>query len=1070
MTADKKTLLRDALKFVQQGKVDKAIEAYRAIVKDDPKDVKVQNSLGDLYIRQGKKKEGIAAYLEVATLYERDGFALRSIAILQKIINLDAEQTPVRLRLGDLYAAQKLPAEARAQYLQVADYLDKRGDVAAALDVFRKIANLDPDNLAVRVKLAGMFEKQKFPEKAAEEYVRAAKGYQQKKEAATAADLFQRAVKLHPANLAARRGLAEHHASRQEWPMVVAALDPVVSRDTRETDLVTLFAEACLHQGRTHDAVAVLQKAQEREPNSAPVNLALGRAHLKSGELEPGIAALNRTVGAYLAENRHELAEALLREMSDAAPEDDRIQQRILEVAQKRGDQPAVAQAYQRLAGIYERKGQVRNALGALEKCLELVPADAAVTRRLAELRKRVPVPPPPPEAPAAAPSAPAPPAAPASPPAPPPASAPPAAARPVPPPAPLEEDVVEVDLEGEDLAQLAVEEGEEEFELEVEGEEAPPAVEPRTLADAAACLAGGACEKAAGFLEGHLREHPADVEAAGLLCQARRAQGNRTALRDALNGLAELHRREGRFEDARRAYREALDADPRSPKAALALAELVVEEERLAQAAAAPPAAPPAPAAPAAQRPPPPLPAATGAEEETELTLDLEPDLAPDLALEPEPVPEPVPEPILPPTPAATGEPSPIDLFERGTVAQAPAEEVEVPFLEEIREEAAAPATAESPPPVTPAPPAEDQSAPQFWGMEELLEPPPAAPLAEGSPKGFGREPVAAAPPPPPPPPAPPPAPPVPGVGAAELEEFLAEANFYFQQGLLDEAEFLYNKLQKLAPGHPEIAGQIRRLEVVRLQSMGAEAPAAAGAGAGAAPGAAESSSFDRELDLAFGPGEASAASVPEPPPAPPAQAEPTAASPGGDFSDFLSELRQELETQVPAPAPPAREGEGLTEIFQEFQRSVKEQLGEEDYETHYNLGIAYKEMGLLEEALGEFSLAERSPVRRMDAVSMIALCLREMGRFDEAVRKLRQGISLSVEGSEEQKGFLYDLAALHQGAGRSVEALEALRRIHDIDPRYRDVAARLQAAPAPAPASAPAPPPRRKPKVSYL
>ena len=119
---------------------------------------------------------------------------------------------------------------------------------------------------------------------------------------------------------------------------------------------------------------------------------------------------------------------------------------------------------------------------------------------------------------------------------------------------------------------------------------------------------------------------------------------------------------------------------------------------------------------------------------------------------------------------------------------------------------------------------------------------------------------------------------------------------------------------------------------------------------------------------------------------------------------------------------------------------------------------------MGLMDEAVAEFTLAEKSPTRRLNAVSMIALCLRETGRVDEAALKLRTGISLAVEGSEDQKGFLYDLAALHEQAGRAAEALEALQRIHAIDPGYRDVATRVGAP------SAPGAAPRKKSKVSYL
>jgi tetratricopeptide (TPR) repeat protein len=275
-----------------------------------------------------------------------------------------------------------------------------------------------------------------------------------------------------------------------------------------------------------------------------------------------------------------------------------------------------------------------------------------------------------------------------------------------------------------------------------------------------------------------------------------------------------------------------------------------------------------------------------------------------------------------------------------------------------------------------------------------------------------------------------------------------------------VDEAEFLYTKLLKLVPGHPEVTRKLRRLEESR-------------AAVPAAPEPADIVDLDQELNVAFGGVEAGTA---------PAPAEPAAvASADGDgevssFSHFLDGLRQELGNELPAApetAATAQAGDDLSEIFQDFQRSVKEQLGDEDYETHYNLGIAYKEMGLMDEAIAELALAEKSPVRRLDALSMIALCLREMGRFDESALRLRTGVTLAAEGSEDQKGFLYDLAALHEQAGRKTEAEETLRRLLALDPGYRDVAARVSAASPPAsgtPAPPAAPAPRKKSKVSYL
>ncbi len=182
---------------------------------------------------------------------------------------------------------------------------------------------------------------------------------------------------------------------------------------------------------------------------------------------------------------------------------------------------------------------------------------------------------------------------------------------------------------------------------------------------------------------------------------------------------------------------------------------------------------------------------------------------------------------------------------------------------------------------------------------------------------------------------------------------------------------------------------------------------------------------------------------------------AEPATAPPDekSEFSDFLSELRQEVEEEVTSPSPGAgaAEQEDLKEIFQEFQKGLKEQLGEEDFETHYNLGIAYKEMELVEEALGEFLLAEKSPQRHLDSLSMIAICLLELGREDEAEQKLRQGIDSAVTGSDEHKGLLYDLADLARRRGREEESQEHFGELWRMDSSYRDVAARAGAGKAP-------------------
>ncbi len=64
------------------------------------------------------------------------------------------------------------------------------------------------------------------------------------------------------------------------------------------------------------------------------------------------------------------------------------------------------------------------------------------------------------------------------------------------------------------------------------------------------------------------------------------------------------------------------------------------------------------------------------------------------------------------------------------------------------------------------------------------------------------------------------------------------------------------------------------------------------------------------------------------------------------------------------------------VNELLREFQKGVREQLDEKDFETHYNLGIAYKEMALHDEAVQEFRLAARDAGRALSCANLLGLC----------------------------------------------------------------------------------------------
>jgi len=166
--------------------------------------------------------------------------------------------------------------------------------------------------------------------------------------------------------------------------------------------------------------------------------------------------------------------------------------------------------------------------------------------------------------------------------------------------------------------------------------------------------------------------------------------------------------------------------------------------------------------------------------------------------------------------------------------------------------------------------------------------------------------------------------------------------------------------------------------------------------------------------------------------------------------FFNLAEELEKELgeEAAIEEPAEiSAPQGEvSLEDIFREFKKGVEQQLSAEDYETHYNLGIAYKEMGLVDEAVGEFQLASKDPTRAVECCSMLGHCFLEKGMPQLAIKWFRKGLETPAIGEQATAGMLYDLARVYQDTGDTDSAYKAYQEVFGLNANYRDVVQRVR------------------------
>jgi len=241
-------------------------------------------------------------------------------------------------------------------------------------------------------------------------------------------------------------------------------------------------------------------------------------------------------------------------------------------------------------------------------------------------------------------------------------------------------------------------------------------------------------------------------------------------------------------------------------------------------------------------------------------------------------------------------------------------------------------------------------------------------------------------------------------------LEEALEEAEFFSSRGLHDDARAILQDQLTRTPNHPLVLERLREVEQ-------------------AARASGESGTIERSrLQASRGPVARSG--------------EPR----GGAF-----EIAAGLGAIEPSPARGRKGAHAIhdeidvDQVFAQFKEGVRQQVSEADAATHYDLGVAYKEMMLLSDAVSEFELAARDPERECTCYAMIGMIELEQGSLDAAEAAYKRGFEAKKKTVEQEMSLYYDLGIVMEMKRQPEEALYYFRKIARRDPAYRDVSDRI-------------------------
>ena len=998
---NKRKVLESAQRNLQKGALDKALKDYQTVINADPRDTGVRLKCGDLLQRMGRNDDAIAAYLKVADQFQRDGFDAKAVALYKQVTKIDDKRHDVYVPLADLYQRLGLLSEAMGALQTAADAFHREGRKREALDLLRRMASLDPANVTSRLKVAELLQQEGLADEAVAEF----------REAATECE---------------RQG---------DWEARAGALERVVEMRPECVEELEVLGGIWLDHAQPRRAHQFAQKLVEADPERPESHELLARVLAALGQEELAIDEFRACAEAWRQRGEEGRAREIVQR--HLPPQD------FSSLSNSAPGMPEAAAAGEANQGLFGAAGELGGEAGIGEGVFGSEPIEVEHGGNIELGGEDAPFDPSvfvPADAPAPEP--------------------PPAAAEATPDPgttAPPEGDVEQL------LAEAAVylryrkheraiaslqaalqQEPEHVVALEQLGEAhtiagAPDrAVTVWVRAAHAAAAAGDAARCI--VLRGRIAELDADAAAALELPATEPVVAEAQIPADEPIAADEPDLEEPLLEETQG---DEVVAD--EPSAALDEIEIDIDDDAFGSESADAP--------PSSADPTPDAVAADDASFEIELGDDDEAD-------------EPTEVPGATDVAASASErpdrelPGSDDGADAALATSAPAWELPLDESDD-EDEPDESASAESPADVS----AEEQTHGATEGSDALSN-------------GSGQQ----------------------------IQEDFEEAGFYFEQGLFAEAEAIYRRILERAPSHPGALLRLGEIAFQRGEAPGSVADAVpdestASETRDAAPPAEPQTAAaplreepldieppdaldlttpnleaatSRDLGDAIAPapdaddatanvhataGAESADQVATPPPAARAPRvaavaieEPELTTPdlghgenaGGASFDLAAELSEAMSEGPSAPGT-ATDEDGFASLFRDFKRGVSQTLGEGDVETHFDLGIAYREMGLCEDAIGEFRYALGSPSRRLDALQLMGLCALDLGRAQDAVGHFEQALASPDVPAEREAPLRYELGRAYHSLPDRARALETFRRVFELEPDFQDVAERV-------------------------
>jgi tetratricopeptide (TPR) repeat protein len=309
---DRIRVLESAEKLIKAGKLREAAAEYEKLAENDPSDIGILNTIGDLYVRIGHESRAIEAYQRVAAEYEKRGLYSQALAIHKKVFRMKPDDPEIALNLADLYGRQGFVSDAKDTFAKAAERFLRDNNVPAAVSAFEKSARIDREDIPVREKLAAIYKKEDRIEAAVEMFADIAEKHLENGFADKAEKVLLEARGLLPSSLRIITDLMEVYKRKNDRKKAVQILEQGLKADENNPQLLNLLGNLHFEDGDFKKAEKAFSDILESNPMNVNSRIKLGRLAILRGDPDRAFDFFEPLVNNLVKKNREEQAVGLL--------------------------------------------------------------------------------------------------------------------------------------------------------------------------------------------------------------------------------------------------------------------------------------------------------------------------------------------------------------------------------------------------------------------------------------------------------------------------------------------------------------------------------------------------------------------------------------------------------------------------------------------------------------------------------------------------------------------------------------------------------------------------------------